>query len=324
MKRLALRMMGICGLFALARTMTAKMARVLMYHNFCGPAETGTDAITTTLVRAQFEYLKRRYRVVPLACLLDQLISNKPLDDLTVALTIDDGRRNCYEFLFPLLSEFRIPATLFVVSSFIRREDWVWTDKVLWLSEQPSASSELASHRIEGLFQALNRLRPEIRNARIKSVAEDMNLTIPKQAPPKYAPCSWSELREMAVSGLVEIGSHTVSHPILASLTDEESWRELTTSRAQIEEGVGAEVVSFCFPNGKPGDYRPSQVRQVKDAGYLGALVTRQGMVGTGADVYQLPRIGVSRQSDLLAFAKYLDGVEYYQEKLRASLLSRA
>jgi peptidoglycan/xylan/chitin deacetylase (PgdA/CDA1 family) len=313
-------MMQFSGMFALARTVSAGRARILMYHNFCGPAETGTDAVSTTLARSQFEYMSRYYRIVPLSYLLDQLRSNQRLDNPTVALTIDDGRRNCYEFLFPLLKEFGIPATFFVVSSFIRGEDWVWTDKVLWLSEQPSPPSELASHRIDDFFRTLNQLRPEIRNARIEAIAQGMNLSIPKQPPPKYAPSSWSELREMVNSGLVEIGSHTLSHPIFASLSDEESWHELITSRAQIEEGVGAKVVSFCFPNGKPGDYRESQVRQVKDAGYLSALVTRPGMVRHGADLFQLPRIGVSGKSDPIAFSKHLDGVEYYQERLETSL----
>ena len=309
--------MRFSGMFALARTMSASMARVLMYHNFCDAAETDTDAVSTTMLRSQFEYLSRHYRVVPLAYLLEQLRSNRPLDDLTVALTIDDGRRNCYEFLFPLLKEFGMPATFFVVSSFIRREDWVWTDKVLWLSEQPSPPRELTPRRIEDFFRTLNQMRPEIRNARIEAVSQGMNLSIPREPPPKYAPCSWSELREMVASGLVEIGSHSVSHPILASVTDEESWHELTASRAHIEEGLGAKVVSFCFPNGKPGDYRQSQVRQVRNAGYLSALVTRPGLVGPGAELYQLPRIGVGAESDALAFAKHVDGVEYYQAQLR-------
>jgi peptidoglycan/xylan/chitin deacetylase (PgdA/CDA1 family) len=304
--------------------MSASMPRILMYHNFCGPTETDTDAVSTVMIRRQLEYLSRHYHVVSLAYLIEHLSSSRPVGNRTVALTIDDGRRSCYEFLFPLLREFRMPATFFVVSSFIRREDWVWTDKVLWLSEHQSAPSELAPHRIEDLFRMLNQMRPQVRNARIESVARGMNLSIPKQPPSKYAPCSWSELREMVDSGLVEIGSHTVSHPILASLTDNESWHELTSSRAQIEEGLGTKVVSFCFPNGKPGDYRQSQVRQVKEAGYLSALVTRSGMIGPGADLYQLPRIGVSGHSDSLDFAKHLDGAEYYQEKLQTSLRARA
>jgi peptidoglycan/xylan/chitin deacetylase (PgdA/CDA1 family) len=296
------------------------MARILTYHNFCGPGDKPTNDLSVTAARLQFEYLLRHFRVISLAEILGRLESGTPLESHTVALTIDDGRRNCYEYLFPLLKEFGVPATFFVVSSFIRREDWLWTDKVLWLSEQRSRPSDLDPGNIEGFFRTLNRLRPEMRNLQIEKTAARMHVAIPNEAPPKYAPCSWSELREMAASEVVEIGSHTVSHPILASITDEESWQELTVSRSQIEEGMGKKVRLFCFPNGQPEDYRPSQIRQVRDAGYSGAVVTRFGMVSNGADPFELPRIGVGGSTDALTFAKFLDGAEYYQAKLQRSL----
>jgi len=293
-----------------------------MYHNFSGPGETNTDAVSVSAARTQLEYLRRYFHVVPLTRLVEQLRSGEPLENHTVAVTIDDGRRNCYESFFPLLKQFGMPATLFVVSSFIHRADWLWTDKVLWLSEQPFPNSELAPDRIDGLFETLNQMRPELRNASIESIAVEMGVSVPKEPPPKYAPCSWSELREMADSGLVEIGSHTVNHPILASLTDQESWQELDLSRAQIEERLGRKVSCFCFPNGKASDYRPSHLRQVRDAGYAGAVVARFGMASRGVNPYELPRIGVSGRSDALSFSKYLDGAEYYQGKL-TKLLGR-
>jgi peptidoglycan/xylan/chitin deacetylase (PgdA/CDA1 family) len=308
------------GIFALARASSAKMARILMYHNFSGPGEAGAEDVSVTAVRSQLEYLRRHFHVVSLPRMREQLESGKPLDSHAVALTIDDGRRNCYEFLFPLLKEFSMPATFFVVSSFIRGEDWVWTDKVLWLSGRPQPPDELAPRKIDSLFAILNRMRPEARNSRIEAIAAGMRISVPKTPPPKYAPCSWSELREMADTGLMEIGSHTVTHPILASVTDEESWKELTLSRIQLQEGLGRRVTSFCFPNGKPGDYRPSQVQQLRDAGYETAVVASFGMAGKGNDPLQLPRIGIGGKSDLLAFAKYLDGVEYYQARLQSSI----
>jgi peptidoglycan/xylan/chitin deacetylase (PgdA/CDA1 family) len=306
--------------FALARVMSAGMVRILMYHNFCGPGDTDAAAVSVTAVRSQLAYLRRHFRVVPLARAIEQLKSGKQFENCMVALTIDDGRRNCYEFLFPLLVEFAIPATFFVVSSFIAREDWVWTDKVLWLSEEPSRPDELSPGKIERLFAILNQMRPETRDARIAAIAASMGVSIPKEAPPKYASCSWGELREMADSGLVEIGSHTATHPILASITDEESWHELTVSRSQIEEGLGRQINSFCFPNGKRGDYRPSQVRQIMDAGYTSAVVARPGMVANQANPYELPRIGVSGHSDGISFSKNLDGAEYYQTKVQRAL----
>jgi len=324
MKRFALRLIQNCGGFAFARVMSAKMARILMYHNFSGPGETGADAVNATALRRQLAYLRRQFHIVPLACIFEHLKTGTPLERLTVALTIDDGRRNCYEFLFPLLKEFGIPATFFVVSSFIRREDWVWTDKVLWLSEHPTRTDDLSAEKIDTLFATLNRLRPEVRTAFIDATAARMGVAIPKEAPSKYAPCSWGELREMADSGLVEIGSHTVTHPILASITEAESWQEITVSRTQIEQALVRQVESFCFPNGKPGDYRPCQLQQVRDAGYAGAVAADFGMVTNEANPYALPRLGVSGCSDILSFSKYLDGAEYYQTRLQRSLHLRS
>lgn len=291
-----------------------------MYHNFSASSANCGSAVSVGELRKQFEYLRRHFHVVSLSHLVDRLVSGAPIEKFTVALTVDDGRRNFYNCCFPLLKEFAIPATLFVVSAFIRGDDWIWTDKVLWLAEQPSAPTELAFPQIEQSFAMLNRMRPEARNAQIYSWATAMQVEIPNDSPPNYAPCSWSELREMADSGLVEIGSHTVTHAILSSLSDEESRFELRASRAEIEKGTGRSVKAFCFPNGKPVDYRASHLQQVQDAGYSCSVAASFGMVSKTSNVYELPRIGVSGHTDFLSFAKYVDGTEHYQSKIQASL----
>lgn len=318
MKKIAMHAMRGCGVFSLARVMSGRMPRILMYHNFSGPVANDPDALNTEGVRRQFEYLRRHFHVVPLPQLVEELTSGRGPKKYSVALTIDDGRRNCYENFFPLLKEFELPATFFVVSAFIRGEDWIWTDKVLWVSEKPNCPEPLQRSQLSATFRSLNRMRPAERNARIEAFAEQAGVLIPRTAPAKYSPCSWSELREMADSGLMEIGSHTMTHPILASLTDEESWRELTESRRQIEEGVGREVRCFCFPNGLAGDYRESQVRQVEKAGYVCATAAHTDLVSERADRFALPRIGAARKSSLIEFSKHLDGIAHYQQKLES------
>lgn len=316
MRKLALGVLYHCGIFSLTRAISGGMARVLMYHNFCNAPANDPNALNSKAIRDQFQYLRKHFRVVPLIQLVEQLSTPKGFDRYAVALTIDDGRYNCYECLFPLLKEFEIPATFFVVTSFIAGRDWLWTDKVLWLSEQTNRPRELAPDQLSTTFGRLNRLRPEVRNREIAAMASAMGVSIPDRPPTKYSPCSWRQLREMADSGLVEIGSHTVNHPILSSVTDEESWSELTESRRQIEQNLGREVRSFCFPNGMPGDYRPNQVKQVGDSGYLCSVVADQALIRGDADRYRLPRIGMGRKSKAVEIAKYLDGAAYYQSRL--------
>jgi peptidoglycan/xylan/chitin deacetylase (PgdA/CDA1 family) len=319
MKRLTLQLLRHCGVFSVARAMSGSMARILMYHNFCVAGEVENGAIDTSLLRKQFSFLARHFGVVPLRELVERLQSGRNLGHNSVVLTIDDGRRNFYEFAFPLLKEFRFPATFFVVSSFIGAQEWIWTDKVLWLSEQAGRAPELATPSLDALFKALNRLSPTERDARIHAMAADASAQIPPKPIGKYAPCSWDQLREMVDSGLVEIGSHTKTHPILSSISDAESCRELTEARAEIEIGIHGKVTSFCFPNGGVDDYRLSQVKQIQDAGYTCAVTAIAGLVDERNDRYQLPRIGIGPETDTLAFSKTLDGVSYYQQKLAAA-----
>ncbi len=317
MSNFALRALQSLGVFSLTRVLSASMPRILMYHDFCGPNEADDDAINVEDLRRQFAYLRRNFRVVPLGQLAEELGSGRNLQKHTVALTIDDGRRNCYEFLFPLLKEFELPATFFVVSAFIRGEDWIWTDKVLWLSRQADCPEALMPDSLPAAFGALNEMRPKNRNAWIEHTAQSMGVSVPKTPPPRFAPCSWGELREMADSGLVDMGSHTVTHPILSSISDEESWVELINSRAQISAGIGRDVNCFCYPNGKANDYRSSQVKQIADAGYACAVIAEFGMVQAGTDPYLMPRIGMTRKRTQEQISKYLEGFAYYQHRFQ-------
>ena len=308
------------GLFSVARTISAGRPRILMYHNFSQAGELHNHDVTLPALRMQLQYLKRHFRVLSLADLIEQIRFQGSFLPNSVVLTIDDGRRNCYEHLYPLLREFSMPATFFVISSFIDGDDWLWTDKVLWLSQQQGAPGELLPGRIADFFYKLNRLVPHVREESILAMARAMGVAIPTQPPPPFNPCSWAELREMSDSGLVEIGSHTVTHPILSTVQDHEAWDELTHSRARIEQALEKKVRFFCFPNGKPGDYRPAQLRQLKEAGYEAAVVSSFGLVQPVSDPYELPRIGISGEFDHLSFAKSVDGAEHYQTRVLQSL----
>jgi peptidoglycan/xylan/chitin deacetylase (PgdA/CDA1 family) len=63
-------------------------------------------------------------------------------------------------------------------------------------------------------------------------------------------PMSWEELTEVSQSGLVSIGSHSWSHPDLRRLGTDEIDRELGASRETLQDRLGVEVESFCYPRG--------------------------------------------------------------------------
>jgi peptidoglycan/xylan/chitin deacetylase (PgdA/CDA1 family) len=59
-----------------------------------------------------------------------------------------------------------------------------------------------------------------------------------------------AEMRELLRMGM-EIGSHTVTHPVLTDLPDSAIDREMRDSRRALEDTLGVEVTSFCYPKGR-------------------------------------------------------------------------
>ena len=89
----------------------------------------------------------------------------------------------------------------------------------------------------------------------------------------------------------MQIGAHTVSHPILARLDDEPARGEIVASKQTLENLLGARIGLFAYPNGKPDeDYSSASVRLVREAGFDAAVSTAWGASGSASDIFQLPR----------------------------------
>jgi peptidoglycan/xylan/chitin deacetylase (PgdA/CDA1 family) len=107
------------------------------------------------------------------------------------------------------------------------------------------------------------------------------------------------QLRGLHRAG-VEIGGHTITHPILTSISDEDARREISAGKAELEAIIGAPVKLFAFPNGKPNvDYARRHVEMVREAGFDAAFSTVWGAAYHGCDPFQLPRIAPWRQTPL-------------------------
>lgn len=90
-----------------------------------------------------------------------------------------------------------------------------------------------------------------------------------------------SQIDILASDGM-EIGSHTLSHPDLATLSD-------TNQRTQIFNSKDS-TNSFCYPSGKFND---TTISLVKEAGYTTATTTKIGIANETSNLLKLPRVRV-------------------------------
>jgi peptidoglycan/xylan/chitin deacetylase (PgdA/CDA1 family) len=97
---------------------------------------------------------------------------------------------------------------------------------------------------------------------------------------------SWEDARELAAAGN-ELGSHSMTHPLLPQLDERALEYEIAESRRVIRERTGARVDSFCYPN---GDHTARIVEITRRSGYENAVTALFGNNRRGADPFTLER----------------------------------
>jgi peptidoglycan/xylan/chitin deacetylase (PgdA/CDA1 family) len=115
---------------------------------------------------------------------------------------------------------------------------------------------------------------------------------------------TWGNLRDLERHGFA-IGSHTVHHFNLTTLSPAEAWHELTASREILQKHLGAPVYWFAYPVGAED---PAVTRLVRRAGYLLAATEHPGFIQSAREPFLLHRVEISRSDGLAGFTALLGG----------------
>ncbi len=115
---------------------------------------------------------------------------------------------------------------------------------------------------------------------------------------PRKKLLDWAEIVEMKDNGVV-FGSHTKTHPFLTKLSQGEMADEVTGSKKVLEDRLDQSVRFFCYPY---GDYNENVVAAVRDAGYLGAVTTKRGLVHVADDAFEMRRSFIRLNTHPLLF----------------------
>lgn len=321
---------GRLGGYQLARLLTRRQPRILMYHRFSVHPKHGH--VSQSRFRAQLAYIRRFYHPITLNQLAAGVFEGAPLPTNALVITVDDGYRDFYEVAFPLLREAGIPATLFATTGFINGDLWLWPDQVTWLlkaaPDQPMicdlGALQVASIDARDdfgrqwglLIRYLLSIPDTDKHQAIAQLAADWSLALPAQAPDAYAACSWVQLAEMQAAGM-EIGGHTVTHPSLGQVGEAQAVAEITDCLNALNDALGTRPRPFCYPNGEPGDFSPALEGLVAQAGFTCAVAAFADAAG------MRHRFALRRHSgseDWFQFYKSVSGVECLGHRLRKSI----
>ena len=311
-KSIMRRAIHFLGINFLARQIYPNYPRIIMFHKICPSTQKDFSCLNVDDFRQYLKYIKKYYYPMKVCDLVNSRNEQGFYPRNAVAITFDDGFKSFYDFAWPVLQEFEIPATIFVVPDLVEQQSWIWPDQLSYIYD--NGLNSFTDKTKNQLTAELKKMPSEKRDMFISDSIKRSGMAMPNNIPENFQLMTWKLLKELSESSLVEIGSHTLTHPILSTENSQNSWEEISTSRRVLERKIGRPVKSFCYPNGQIGDYRSDQMEMIRKAGYSCGIASHFGYVTPDSNLMALPRIG-AEHSDIYSFYKYLDGVEYFLRK---------
>lgn len=261
------------------------------------------------------DWLKTWFNVLPLDESV-RFLKSGALPARAACITFDDGYADNHDVALPILQRHGLTATFFIATGFLDGGR-MWNDTVIESVRACVApvldltSLGLGCHSLGSLNDrrvAISTLLDMIKyrpfDDRI-SITEDLAHLTQVQSPDDLMMTS-REVKVMRQAGM-QIGAHTVSHPILARLTDEQARQEIQGSKHFLEQLLGERVGLFAYPNGKPGeDYTTHHVDMVRGLDFDAAVSTQWGASGTADDLFQIRRFTPWGQTKLRFGARML------------------
>lgn len=282
-----------------------------MYHRI--NADSSVSSIDPQLFYQQIAHLQKHYRIIPVEQLIEESKANN-LAPNSVAITFDDGYQDFYHIIWPILRELEVPASLYVTTAFIDDEQWLWPDALKYILANASVDkievNTLGTLRLDGnsfmstwgkIADILLPMTADQRQKQLDTLARQCAVQLPKQPVHPYTSLSWTQLNEMHRQGL-DVGSHTVSHPLLSRLTQQEIEEELEESANKIKQRMGFMPRGICYPNGRLEDVNEAVITAAQQVGYQYGLLAVSNVLQDKPDIadYRIGRIAAAH--DLIDF----------------------
>jgi peptidoglycan/xylan/chitin deacetylase (PgdA/CDA1 family) len=292
---------------------------ILMYHQVAVVEnDVWSLAVSPRHFEEHLEVLARRREAVSLPQLAAErgaTYSNRR----QVTITFDDGYADNLTNAKPILERFAMPATVFVVGDVVDGGREFWWDALdqiflgghelpdslrLRIAERDyhwnlrSHGGGLAgwrrtpSERLRRvLWSRLRELHPEERWRLIAELQSWAGQSVAVRSDRRVMTAA--EVRLLGADGLIEIGSHTATHPRLAALPATDQLDDIRRGKQRLEEIIEAPVTSFSYPFGGQFDVSATTVNAVRQAGFARACTTRRGVVRPSTNPLRLPRLYV-------------------------------
>ncbi len=278
--------------------------RNFLFHRVSDEADAMWPPMNPSLFSEIISFLTRNFMVVPLEHYLDNPGAFQSKRKIATVL-FDDGFKDNIECAVPILDKYKCPASFYVVSDCIDKNIPTWTyiiDNAF--QETKKQSIELDFDFVPEKFKSFqlkvnSQLIPVVKEVKpwLKKISNPNRVVIVQSIlsqcddvpVPANMMMNWNDLRQMQRADYI-IGSHSLSHPLLASIEDEnEMFFELKESAERIKSELGKFPVTISYPI---GSYDKRVIASSQKAGYQFGLAVEQRFYNNKKDnQFVIPRV---------------------------------
>jgi peptidoglycan/xylan/chitin deacetylase (PgdA/CDA1 family) len=248
-----------------------------------------------------------------------------------VCLTFDGGYKDFLTSAYPVLSQHRVPFTVYLPTAFPDRLGEAWwlaleeviarENRISLVMDRKELRFDIADtsekYRLyEFLHGWMRSLPPPDLSVAINDLCKRYSVNLAGLS--REASMDWDDLAKLAADPNVTFGSATVNHPVLSNLRDADAVREMTMGRAVAQAAFRRDVRHFAYPFGDRASFRRQHVAMAEEAGFASAVSAIPGVVETEGrtNLHALPRIAWDgRQHSLRVMRVMLSGVTFPRAK---------
>ncbi len=297
---------------------------VLAYHRVINVQDVNSYEYDMDLVSAtieQFEhqmfYISKHMHPVGEKDIVSYLYQGKKLPKRAIMVTFDDGFDDNYLNAFPILIRHSIPATMFISTYYIGGNEPIWFD---WLASLFMSATVNVINVPDLGIEYIRGGRTNNRNSfldliiKLRAVSNEERLSTLQYLKNEYKQymshintnksrfMNWDQVNEMSQS-IIYIGSHTVTHPILSRLDDDEISVELADSKRIIEDRINSQVNSISYPTGMESSFTDKVIDMVRTCGYKLGFTYQHGFISMPIkDPYRMKRVHVENHINAAYF----------------------
>lgn len=292
---------------------------VLLYHRVTKlEYDKNLLAVTQDNFYEQMSYLKKNYPIVRFEQDWNEV------DEDAVCITFDDGYMDNFTNALPILRELNIPATIFITTAGINTSEELWWDELerilldrrrkyekTFSLEDDFFSCEWPTETVadrEELYDTLHWLMYD-------------KISVVKRVDWVRQLRDWSKSgnvgrkenrvmqfnKDMMQSTLLTIGAHTVNHPSLKNLREQDQRYEISQSIKDLELLFKRRVTVFSYPFGTQNDYDKLTIDICKEENIDKAAANIPGLWSSQCDSYQIPR-NIVRNWEINEFIREIEG----------------